>query len=90
MRERHAPNYGPWTIGLDVRERTARFRSLASITAAYVGSASVTVEALRRAEDGEQAAALLAFELFERLPSLTKRKILSTWGVVNLNRIEPK
>jgi hypothetical protein len=55
-----------------------------------VGSASVTVEALRRAEDGEQAAALLAFELFERLPSLTKRKILSTWGVVNLNRIEPK
>jgi hypothetical protein len=78
-------NFGPWTAGLDPAERVARFRSLASITAVFVGSASVTVEALRRAEDGDQESAALAFKLFEALPALTKRRILSTWGTTNLN-----
>lgn len=80
-----APAYGPWQTGLTNVERVARFRSLAALCAIYIGSASQVVEAMRRAEGGEESAAFLALQLFEQLPSLTKRRILSTWGTTNLD-----
>ena len=79
--------FGPWAA-LDPVERRAQFRSLASITALVVGSAATVVETLRRAET-DDAAGEQALEQFERLPSLTKRRILSTWGVVNFSRARP-
>ena len=82
MTERSA--FGPWAA-LDPAERRAQFRSLAALCAIYVGSSAQVVEALRRAET-DAAAGDLALQQFEQLPSLTKRKILSTFGVVNYSR----
>jgi hypothetical protein len=73
--------FGPWVPGASFDERMARFRMLAGLTAVYVGSWHPLVAELRHAER-DQAAADLALELFNGLPSLTRRKILCTWGAV--------
>jgi hypothetical protein len=79
--------FGPWAAG-DPIERRAQFRSLATATALLIGSTSTLVEALRRAET-DPTAGDLALQQFELLPALTKRKILSTWGVINLSKGAP-
>ena len=77
--------FGPWVAGIDPAERRAQLRSLAALAAAFTGSSSELVAALRDAEHGE-AAATHAFEVLNRLPALTKRRLLSTFGAVTWPR----
>jgi hypothetical protein len=59
-------SFGPWS-------RTAQLRSLAALTAAYE-----LVGELRRAETDEAAAAN-ALQLLDRLPALTRRRLISVF-----------
>jgi hypothetical protein len=77
--------FGPWSPGLDPTERRAQLRSLAALAAVFTGSGSELVAALRDAEHGEAAAAH-AFEVLNRLPALTKRRLLSAFGAVTWPR----
>jgi hypothetical protein len=77
--------FGPWSPGLDSMERLAQLRCLAGLAAGFVGSGNPLVAALRAAErDGETAAR--ALELLDRVPSLTRRRLLATFGAVTWPR----
>jgi hypothetical protein len=77
--------FGPWIPGLDPIERTAQFRSLASLAALLIGSHHPLISALRQAErDGDAAAQ--AIKLLDSLPALTRRRMLSTFGAVTWPR----
>jgi hypothetical protein len=71
--------FGRWVPGTSADERRAQFRTLAALCAAFVGSGHQVVAELRAAEV-DQAAADRALEIFNVLPALTRRRILSTWG----------
>jgi hypothetical protein len=77
--------FGPWSPGLnDPVERGKQFRSLAALSAAFLGANHEIVSTLRHAEN-DDAAAARALELLDRTPSLTRRRLLSvfsrvTWG----------
>jgi hypothetical protein len=74
-----AAPFGPWVPEVDPGERVARFRTLAALCAAFVGSSHPVIAELRNAEC-DQAAADRALKKFNGLPALTRRRILSTWG----------
>jgi hypothetical protein len=74
--------YGPWSPGLKSAERSARFRGLAALVAVFRGSGCSLVHALRAAERDSDAAAR-AFVLFEELPALSLRRILSTFAAIH-------
>jgi hypothetical protein len=76
------PRYGPWSPDLEPAERSARFRALAALVAILRGSGCPLVHALRAAEHDTGAAAR-AFELFEDLPALSLRRILSTFAAIH-------
>lgn len=78
-------HYGPWVPVADRGERTARFRLLAGLTAIYTGSWNPLVAELRAAE-ADEVAAERALDLFNTLPAIPRRKILSTWGAVQWPR----
>jgi hypothetical protein len=73
--------FGPWSPGIDATERVAQLRALSALTAAYCGSAHELVGELRRAETDPDAAAR-ALELLDRLPSLTRRRLISTFASI--------
>jgi hypothetical protein len=73
--------FGPWAPDVEADERRRQFRSLAALAAAFTGSGSALVLALREAERDDNAAAR-ALEILNDLPSLTRRRILSTFGAV--------
>jgi hypothetical protein len=77
--------FGPWVEHLDPAERRKRFRSLASLAAAYLGSSHPLVTTLRKAEV-DTMAATEALELLDTLPALTKRRMLSTFGAITSSR----
>jgi hypothetical protein len=77
--------FGPFVDGLDPAERARQFRSLSVLAAAYTGSGSELVRALKDAEK-DYAAAPRALELLDRMPALTKRKMLSIFGAVTWGR----
>ena len=75
-------NYGPWSPtrrGHD--ERKAQLRSLAALAAAYLGSDHHLVAELRAAET-DAMAFVRAQELVDVLPSLTRRRLLSTFSAI--------
>jgi hypothetical protein len=77
-----AGGFGPWTAGdLSPIERAAQLRLLAGVAACFVGSANPVVTTLRRAEHDDDAKAQ-ALALLNGIPSLTRRKIISTFGAV--------
>jgi hypothetical protein len=79
--------YGPWSVG-DQIERRVQFRSLAGLVAVLTRSSDdrqQLLATLRQAET-DDAAADRALVLFEGLPALTKRRILSTFGAVTWPR----
>jgi hypothetical protein len=71
--------FGPWVPGIGADERKAQFRSITALAAAFCGSGSPVVAAMRAAEHDEAAAAdaLLALN---SLPALTRRRLLSVFG----------
>jgi hypothetical protein len=73
--------FGPFRPDVDRVERVAGFRALAMGAAVYCGSHHELVGELRKAETDEAAAAH-ALELLDRLPSLTRRRLISTFAVV--------
>jgi hypothetical protein len=74
-------SFGPWAPNVAPEERRRQFRSLAALAAAFTGSGSALVLALREAERDDGAAAW-ALEVLNGLPALTRRRILSTFGAV--------
>jgi hypothetical protein len=78
---RTASRFGPWVAGIDPVERGKQFRSLAALTAAFFGSEHRLVLELRQAESDADAAAR-ALDLLDKLPSLTKRRLLSVFGSI--------
>jgi hypothetical protein len=74
--------FGPWLRALGDCERCAQLRSLAALAAVFVGSANPLVTTLRRAERDDDALAR-AYTLLEALPSIPKRRLLSTYLAVD-------
>jgi len=66
--------FGPWSPSPSISpmERTAQFRSLASLAATFFGSNHPIVRELRCAETDSDAAAR-ALDLLNRTPTLTRR-----------------
>lgn len=74
-----ATPFGPWVPGIGSAERKAQFRSLTALVAAFCGSGSPVVAAMRAAERDEAARAD-ALVALNSLPALTRRRLLSTFG----------
>lgn len=89
LRPSAAP-FGPWTpsAAVDDVERGKQFRSLATSAAAFLGSGHELVATLRRAENDE-AAAVKALALIDKVPSLIRRKLLSLFCSVTWPRRSP-
>jgi hypothetical protein len=73
--------FGPFIPGIVDVERIAELRSLAALCAVFCGSSHPLVAALRQAE-ADDAAAAQALELLNHIPSLTRRRLLSTFGAI--------
>jgi hypothetical protein len=77
-------NIGPWAEGITDMERLARLRSLRTICMCMFGALTPIAKPLMMAESldaGELAAALKAFNA---MPALDQRKILASYGKINL------
>jgi hypothetical protein len=76
-----AGGFGPWVADLERAEERAQLRLIGGITASFIGCQHPLVAVLRRAED-DAAAKAEALRMINTLPSLTRRKIISTFGSV--------
>jgi hypothetical protein len=81
--------FGPWSPGIAPVERIAQLRSLAALAAVSVGSGHPLVAELRAAET-DQDAAERALALLDALPSLTRRRLIATFGAVTFRSTPPK
>ena len=84
-----AAPFGPWSPGIAPVERIAQLRSLAALAAVSVGSGHPLVAELRKAETDPDAAER-ALALLDGLPSLTRRRLISTFGTVTFRSALPK
>lgn len=76
-------DWGPWRRDIDIAERLARFRCLRSLVKVLVGpGAAELVNVLRQAEANDDAAAR-ASVMFEQLPALARRRVLSTYAALH-------
>jgi hypothetical protein len=74
--------YGPFFVeGIDPIERARKLMCFAGITACHLGSGHPLVSELRLAET-DVAALEDAFAMFERLPALPRRRIISVYAAV--------
>lgn len=71
--------FGPWLPEISEPDRRAGLRALAALCRVFIGSNSAIVAALRRAElepeFGDQARVL-----FDKLPTLQRRRVLGTYA----------
>ena len=74
--------FGPWLPNVGQVERCAQLRSLAALATVFLGCANPIVMALRRAEQ-DDAELARAYALLDALPSIPKRRLLSTFAAVN-------
>ena len=81
MASDHPQCFGPFCDGLAETERVAELRSIAALLAIYCGSSSPAVAALREAETDTTASAA-ALAAVNALPTLTRRRMLSTFGAI--------
>jgi hypothetical protein len=81
--------FGPWSPNVDPVERTAQFRSLAALAAVSVGSGHPLVAELRAAETDRNAAER-ALALLDALPSLTRRRLIATFGAITFRPASPR
>lgn len=70
--------FGPWIDALSDRERIARLRSLRAIALIFARKKPSLVSALRRAET-DFSALREARQIFESLPTLQRRRIMSIY-----------
>jgi hypothetical protein len=75
--------FGPWSQAVGPVERIAQFRALCALTAAYCGSSHDLVGELRAAETDRNAADR-AIALLDALPSLTRRRLIATFGAITV------
>jgi hypothetical protein len=80
---------GPWSPGIAPVERVAQLRSLAALAAVFTSSLHPLVTELRKA-DTDPDAAERALALLDGLPSLTRRRLISTFGTVTFRSAPPK
>jgi hypothetical protein len=80
--------WGPWTPVIDAGECRCQLRCLGGLVAAYRGSADPLIDALRAAENDPDVLQHAAV-LFDQVPTLVARRIVSTFGAVNLRRRAP-
>ena len=73
-----AAHFGPSSPNVDPAERIAQLRSLAAVS---VGSDHPRVAELRAAETDRDAAER-ALALLDALPSLTRRRLIATFGAI--------
>ena len=73
--------FGPWSPGLNPVERVAQLRCIGGLAAVFLGSDHRLVAVLRRAETDSSALAQ-ALVVVDGLPSLTRRRLLTTFGAV--------
>jgi hypothetical protein len=76
-----AAPFGPWSPNVGPTERIAQLRSLAALAAVSVGSGHPLVTELRAAETDSDAAKR-ALALLDALPSLTRRRLIATFGAI--------
>lgn len=70
--------YGPFRPGVDQTERIAQLRALAALVGCFVGTDSLLIRLLRKAEtDDEQL--MTAMRAIDRLPAGPRRKILANF-----------
>ena len=81
--------FGPWSPHVGPIERTAQFRSLAALAAMSVGSGHQLVAELRAAET-DRDAAQRALALLDALPSLTRRRLIATFGAITFRPASAK
>jgi hypothetical protein len=72
-----------WPLSPDVTpvEKVAQLRALCALTAVFAGSGHPLIDMLRRSETDHDAAAE-ALAMFDRLPSLRRRHIISTFAAI--------
>jgi hypothetical protein len=73
--------FGPWRNEIEPVERIAQLRSLAALAAIYLGSNHNLVVQLRNAENNDEALKT-AGALLDRIPALTRRRLLATFGAI--------
>jgi hypothetical protein len=73
--------FGPWVADLEKAEERAQLRLVGGVAASFIGSRHPLVATLRKAED-ESTAKAEALRMFNLLPSLTRRRIVSVFGGV--------
>jgi hypothetical protein len=86
-RKRGGP-FGPWSPGVDRVERVAALRALAALVAVFCGSDHVAVDALRHAE-ADAGALDQALAEFDKLPSLRRRHVITTYARIMSPRRGP-
>ena len=74
--------FGPWAPGIDDAERRARLRSLRALVLVLSRSSWELNSALCRAE-AEVDALPYAWKLFSQMPSLSRRRVLSTYQLIH-------
>src|SRR5215471_8682506 len=72
--------FGPFREGLDIKERTAQLRCLRTLVHLFFPLPELE-QTLRTAESAESAESALA--MFDAIPSLPRRKILTTFVYLN-------
>ena len=80
--------FGPWSPNVDPVERIAHLRSLAALAAVFGGSGHPLVAELRAAEIDHDAAER-ALTLLDTLPSLTRRRLIATFGAITFRPASP-
>jgi hypothetical protein len=80
-------NFGPWSPTIQREERGKQLRSLASIAHVILGPRHPLIAELRRAET-DAIASVKAQDLIEKLPALTRRRMLSVFSAVTFGRQE--
>ena len=73
--------FGPWARDIPQAERCARLRAMQALALVLARPHTEFVVALRRAES-DPASLPQALELLERLPAVTRRRLLATYGVL--------
>jgi hypothetical protein len=73
--------FGPWSAGLERVEERAQLRLMGGVAASFIGCRHALIATLRKAEEDADAKAE-GLRMFGILPSLTRRRIVSTFSGV--------
>jgi len=85
-------HFGPWAPGLDAGERKARLWGMRAFAQGITGNPDHALcRALRDAEDGDAESLERALIELDRLPALTRRRLLKHYdSLIRPSRMTPK